>query len=68
MIIKKYNWQEGFGAFFYSHSQLDTIANYIRNQEKHHTKRSFREEYIELLEKFNVEYDPKYIFRPVEEE
>ena len=67
-IKGRFNWQEGFGAFSYSHSQLDTIANYIRNQEKHHTKRSFREEYIELLEKFNVEYDPKYIFRPVEEE
>jgi len=66
-IKGRFNWQEGFGAFSYSHSQLDSVANYIRNQKKHHTKRSFREEYIELLEKFNVEYDPKYIFRPTEE-
>jgi putative transposase len=66
-IKGRFNWQEGFGAFSYSHSQLDTVANYIRNQKKHHTKRSFREEYIELLEKFNIEYDPKYIFRPTEE-
>ena len=66
-IKGRFNWQEGFGAFSYSHSQLDDVANYIRNQKKHHTKRSFRDEYIELLEKFNVEYDPKYIFRPTEE-
>ena len=67
-IKGRFNWQEGFGAFSYSHSQLDDVANYIRNQKKHHTKRSFREEYIELLEKFNIEYDPKYIFRPTEKE
>jgi putative transposase len=66
-IKGRFNWQEGFGAFSYSHSQLDVVANYIRNQKKHHTKRSFREEYMELLEKFGVEYDQKYIFRPTEE-
>ncbi len=61
-VMGKFGWQEGFGAFSYSHSQLDTVANYIKNQEKHHSKKTFREEYLELLKKFDVEYDPKYIF------
>jgi len=61
-IMGKFNWQEGFGAFSYSHSQLDSVANYIRNQEKHHSRKTFREEYLELLKKFDVDYDPKYIF------
>ncbi|MBM2815795.1 MAG: transposase [Ignavibacteria bacterium] len=57
----KFSWQEGFGAFSYSHSQLDTVINYIKNQELHHKKKSFREEYIELLNKFNISYDEKYL-------
>jgi REP element-mobilizing transposase RayT len=61
-IMGKFSWQEGFGGFSYSHSQLDSVANYIRNQEKHHSKKTFREEYLELLKKFDVEYDPKYMF------
>ena len=61
-VIGKFSWQEGFGAFSYSHSQLDSVANYIRNQEEHHSRKTFREEYLELLKKFDVEYDPKYIF------
>jgi REP element-mobilizing transposase RayT len=58
----RFNWQEGFGAFSYSHSQLNGIANYIQNQEKHHSKKSFKEEYLEILKKFNVEYDMEYVF------
>ncbi len=58
----KFNWQHGFGAFSYSHSQIDRVVKYVLNQEEHHKKRTFREEYIVLLEKFNVEYNPKYIF------
>ena len=61
-VIGKFSWQEGFGAFSYSHSQLDSVANYIKNQEEHHSRKTFREEYLELLKKFDVEYDPKYIF------
>ena len=61
-IMGKFNWQEGFGAFSYSHSQLDSVANYIRNQEKHHSRKTFREEYLELLKKIDVDYDPKYMF------
>ena len=49
-------------AFSYSHSQLGVVAQYIRNQEKHHTKRHFREEYMELLKKFHVDYNPRYVF------
>ena len=67
-IMGKFNWQEGFGAFSYSHSQLDSVANYIRNQEKHHSRKTFREEYLELLKKFDVVYDPKYIFDWIDEQ
>ena len=62
----KFYWQEGYGAFSYSHSQIETVYNYILNQEKHHRGKSFREEYIELLDKFNVEYDKKYLFEWIE--
>jgi len=62
----KFNWQEGFGAFSYSRSQIDTVINYILNQEEHHNKKTFQEEYIELLKKFEIEYDEKYLFEFVE--
>ena len=58
----KFNWQEGFGAFSYSRSQIDTVAKYILNQEEHHKKKTFKEEYIDFLQKFEVEYDEKYLF------
>ena len=58
----RFSWQEGFGAFSYSRSQLGAVIRYIENQQKHHVKKSFREEYVELLEKFSVNYDPRYIF------
>lgn len=61
-VMGKFNWQEGFGAFSYSHSQLGTVANYIKNQEEHHSRKSFREEYLEMLRKFDVEYDARYLF------
>jgi putative transposase len=57
----KFEWQEGFGAFSYSRSQLDAIIGYIMNQEKHHTVKSFREEYVEFLDAYGVEYDPRYL-------
>lgn len=62
-VAGRFSWQEGFGAFSYSRSQLDAVVRYIKNQQKHHARKSFREEYVELLEKFGVDYDPKYIFR-----
>jgi len=58
----KFEWQEGFGAFSYGHSQLDSIISYIMNQKKHHKKKSFREEYIEFLTKYQVTYKPEYLF------
>ena len=61
-VAGRFSWQEGFGAFSYSHSQLEGVIHYIQNQEKHHSKKSFREEYLEMLRKFQVEYDTRYIF------
>jgi putative transposase len=61
-IVGKFSWQEGFGGFSYSHSQLDSVANYIRNQEEHHSRKTFKDEYLDMLKKFDIEYDPKYIF------
>ena len=62
----KFTWQEGFGAFSYSHSQLENVIGYIQNQEIHHKKKSFREEYTEFLKKFKIEYDEKYLFEWIE--
>jgi len=58
----KFNWQEGFGAFSYGHSQIDAVVKYIHDQEKHHTRRTFKDEYLGLLKKFNIEYDERYLF------
>ncbi len=58
----KFCWQEGFGAFSYGHSQIGNVYNYILNQEQHHTKRKFKDEYLELLKKFEIPYDDKYVF------
>jgi putative transposase len=58
----KFCWQEGFGAFSYGHSQLESVIRYIQNQEHHHRRSSFRDEYLALLEKFNIEFDRKYVF------
>ena len=65
-VAGRFAWQEGFGAFSYSHSQLTDVIQYIQNQEQHHTKKSFREEYLEFLEKFKVAYDDRYLFQPIE--
>ncbi|KXK52405.1 MAG: transposase [Chlorobi bacterium OLB5] len=62
-----FNWQTGFGAFSVSHSQLDKVINYIINQKEHHRKRTFKEEYIELLKKYEIEYDEKYLFEWIED-
>ena len=62
----RFNWQEGYGAFSYSHSHLDAVIRYIRNQEKHHSAKSFRDEYMTLLRKFDIAFDEKYIFEFIE--
>jgi putative transposase len=62
----KFEWQAGFGGFSYSISQIDAVVNYIINQENHHRKKTFLEEYEELLNKFQVPYDQRYLFKPVD--
>ena len=62
LIQGKFSWQKGFGAFTYSKSQVPRVVKYIKNQEEHHRRKTFKEEYLELLEKFGVEYKGKYLF------
>jgi len=62
LIKGKFSWQEGYGAFSYSHSHIERVYNYVLNQEKHHKKKTFRDEYLEFLKKFDVEFDEKYLF------
>lgn len=62
----RFNWQEGYGAFSYSHSHLDTVIRYIRNQETHHSARSFKDEYMTLLRKFDIAFNDKYVFEFVD--
>ena len=58
----RFSWQEGFGAFSYSRSQIDAVIRYIQNQQRHHARKTFRDEYIEFLRKFQVDYNERYIF------
>ena len=58
----QFSWQEGFGAFSYSHSALSNVINYIKNQKEHHRKENFKEEYKKFLDEFEVSYDEKYLF------
>ena len=62
LMKTKFEWQEGFGAFTLGYSQLPIIINYIKNQEKHHKKKTFKDEYIAFLKAYEVNYDEKYIF------
>lgn len=66
LVKGKFSWQEGYGAFSYSHSQIENVYNYILNQEEHHRKKTFREEYIELMKKFEIEYNDQYLFEWIE--
>jgi len=59
---KKFFWQEGYGSFSYSHSHIDNVYKYILNQEEHHRKQTFKDEYLEYLEKLEIEHDDKYLF------
>jgi REP-associated tyrosine transposase len=65
LVKGKFTWQAGYGAFSFSHSQIDKVVKYINNQEQHHKKKTFREEYVELLEKYNVSYNEKYILKEI---
>ncbi len=64
-MVGRFGWQEGFGAFSYSHSQLGGVINYIHDQVKHHARKSLREEYLSFLRKFEVPHDERYIFAAV---
>ena len=59
--IKDFSWQEGYGAFSVSASQTESVVRYIENQREHHAKRSFDEEFVELLKKYGIEYDPAHV-------
>jgi REP element-mobilizing transposase RayT len=65
-IPGRFSWQEGYGAFSYSKSQVDPVIEYIKRQEIHHHRKTFLEEYLDFLERFQVPYDERYIFKPVE--
>ena len=66
LVKGKFSWQSGYGAFSYSKDQVARVVKYIQEQEKHHSKRSFLEEYEELLKIHEVEYDQRYIFKTIE--
>ena len=67
-VSGRFSWQEGFGAFSYSHSQLKGVIDYIRDQVEHHSRKTFRQEYLAFLKKYEVPYDERYIFKPLDEE
>jgi len=58
----KFEWQRGYGAFTHSHSQIDAIIKYVLNQEQHHKRRTFKEEYLEILKKNDIKYNDDYLF------
>jgi putative transposase len=64
---ERFNWQEGYGVFSYSHSHIDRVIKYILNQEEHHRTKTFKKEYYQLLEKFQIQYDERYVFDFFEE-
>lgn len=65
---RKFFWQEGYGAFSNSHSQIDAVVKYIANQEERHRKRSFREEYLKMLNDYGVDYNEQYIFQELQDD
>ena len=66
LVPGKFSWQEGYGAFSYSHSQIQNVYDYILKQEEHHHKRTFKEEYIDFLKKYEIEHNEKYLFDWIE--
>lgn len=64
----KFEWQKGYGAFTHAHSQIGVVSNYILNQEEHHRKKTFRDEYLEMLHKFNIDFKEEYVFEFFDEE
>ncbi len=66
-IPGRFCWQEGFGAFSYSHSELGIVIRYIQDQERHHARKTFRQEYLQFLKRFEVPHDERYIFKSLDE-
>jgi len=66
LVVGKFRWQERYGAFSYSKSQTDAVVKYILNQEDHHRKKTFMEEYKDMLKKFEIDYNEQYIFKELE--
>jgi REP element-mobilizing transposase RayT len=66
-INGRFEWQRGYGVFSYSRSQIDDVIKYIANQQEHHKKKAFKEEYLEFLKKIEVDYDERYLFEWIEE-
>jgi len=64
-VMGRFCWQEGFGAFSYGHSQISDVIRYIQTQPKHHARRSFRDEYLRLLQRFKINHDERFIFKDV---
>jgi REP element-mobilizing transposase RayT len=62
----KFSWQAGYGAFSYSKNDIPEVTNYIKNQEEHHKSKSFNEEYLDLLKDFEIAFDERYLFHPIE--
>lgn len=62
LLSHRFEWQIGFGAFTYSKSHVDKVYKYILNQEEHHKKRTFKEEYLDMLEKYEIDYDETFLF------
>lgn len=62
LITGRFSWQDGYGGFTYSRSQIENVFKYIQNQETHHSKRNFQEEYLSLLEEYELKYDPRFLF------
>jgi len=62
LVPGKFSWQEGYGGFTYSKSQIERVFKYIKNQEIHHARKSFREEYMDILEKSGIDYDSRFLF------
>jgi REP element-mobilizing transposase RayT len=62
LVAGKFEWQEGYGGFSYGHSQIGQVFDYIKNQEIHHQKKSFREEYLEFLERYEIKFEDQYLF------
>ncbi len=61
-VVEKFQWQTGFGAFSVGTSSVDAVINYIKTQEEHHRKKTFKEEYIEFLEAYQIDYNINYLF------